>query len=90
MVGSMSGDAKPTLRLKTAEFDRLAAAIIRASSQRELAERLGVGENHLSQIRMGARTPGALFIARVKDAMPHVPFEQIFEVVEAAPAGGAA
>lgn len=78
----MSGTDKPKLRLKTAEFDKLAAAVIGARTDRELAERLGVGANHLSQIRVGARTPGAQFIAAVRTAMPNVAFEQLFEVVE--------
>jgi len=78
----MSGTARPRLRLRTAEFDKLAAAVTGARTDRELAEHLGVGANHLSQIRVGARTPGAYFIAAVQSAMPHVPFEQLFEVVE--------
>lgn len=81
-VVSMSGTDKPRLRLKTAKFDELAAAVIGARTDRELAERLGVGANHLSQIRVGARTPGAHFIAAVTSAMPNVPFEQLFEIVE--------
>lgn len=86
----MSGTDRPKLRLRTAEFDKLAAAVIGARTDRELAERLGVGANHLSQIRNGARTPGAHFIAAVSSAMPHVPFEQLFEIVETVDAGDAA
>lgn len=86
----MSGTNKPRLRLITAEFDKLAAAVIGAHTDRELAERLGVGANHLSQIRNGARTPGAYFIAAVRTAMPNVAFDQIFEVVEPVEAGDAA
>ena len=88
----MSGTAKPRLRLRTAEFDKLAAAVTGARTDRELAAYLGVGANHLSQIRVGARTPGAHFIAAVRSAMPHVAFEQLFEVVDSEPvaAGDAA
>ena len=81
-VISMSGNARPRLRLKTAEFDKLAAAVTGARTDRELAARLGVGANHLSQIRNGGRTPGAHFIAAVQSAMPNVPFEQLFEVFD--------
>lgn len=89
-VVSMSGNARPTLRLRTEKFDELAAAVTGARTDRELAEKLGVGYNHLSQIRNHNRTPGAQFIAAVTTAMPHVPFEQLFETVEPAVAGDAA
>jgi transcriptional regulator with XRE-family HTH domain len=82
----MTGTARPTLRLKTAEFDQLAAAVVGGSGP-ELAKKLGVGANHLYQIRNGHRTPGAYFIAAVHKAMPNVTFEQIFEVVEPVEAG---
>lgn len=82
MVVSMSGNARPKLRLRTEKFDELAAAVTGARTDRELADKLGVGANHLSQIRNHARTPGAQFIAAVTSAMPHVPFEQLFETVE--------
>lgn len=78
----MSGNARPTLRLRTEKFDELAAAITGARTDRELAEKLGVGRNHLSLIRNHSRTPGAQFIAAVRTAMPNVPFEQLFETVE--------
>lgn len=81
-VVSMSGNARPTLRLKTEKFDELAAAITGARTDRELSEKLGVSYNHLSQIRTHGRTPGTQFIAAVRAAMPHVPFEQLFETVE--------
>lgn len=90
IVVSMSGNTKPTLRLRTEEFDKLAAAVIGAPNQGELARRLGVGINHLSQIRNHARTPGAQFIAAITSAMPNVPFEQIFETVEPVSASDAA
>jgi transcriptional regulator with XRE-family HTH domain len=89
-VVSMSGNARPTLRLRTEKFDELAAAVIGAPSPDELAQRLGVGANHLYLIRRGARTPGARFIAAVCTAMPNVPFEQLFETVEPVTAGDAA
>lgn len=76
----MSGNGKPRLRLKTDEFDVLAAAVTGARTHRELAERLGVGYNHLLQIRKGERTPGSEFIAAVQVAMPNVSFEQVFEL----------
>lgn len=82
----MTGSDSPKLRLKKEEFDRLAAAVIGARTDRELAERLGVGANHLSQVRNGHRIPGAHFIAAVRTAMPHVPFEQLFEIVDPADA----
>lgn len=82
MVVSMSGDARPTLRLKTEKFDELAAAVIGAANPAELARRIGVGENHLYLIRRHVRQPGAKFIAAVSSAMPNVPFEQLFETVE--------
>jgi len=90
MVVSMSGNARPTLRLRTEKFDELAAAVTGARTDRELADKLGVSYNHLSQVRNHARTPGAQFIAAVTAAMPHVPFEQLFETVEAVAAGDAA
>lgn len=83
-VVSMSGNASPTLRLRTEKFDELAAAVIGAPNPDELARRLGVGANHLYLIRRHARTPGAKFIAAVRTAMPNVPFELLFETVEAA------
>lgn len=90
MVVSMSGNARPTLRLRTEKFDELAAAVIGAPNPAELARRLGVGANHLYLIRRGERTPGARFIAAVRTAMPNVPFEQLFETVDAVAAGDAA
>jgi hypothetical protein len=78
----MSGDARPTLRLRTENFDELAAVLIGGTSPDELARRIGVGTNHLYLIRRHQRTPGAKFIAAVQSAMPHVPFEQLFETVE--------
>jgi transcriptional regulator with XRE-family HTH domain len=89
-VVSMSGNDRPKLRLKTEKFDELAAAVTGARTDRELAEKLGVGYNHLSQIRNHARTPGAQFIAAVCTAMPNVPFEHIFETVEPVATGDAA
>jgi transcriptional regulator with XRE-family HTH domain len=90
MVVSMSGNARPTLRLRTEKFDELAAAVTGARTDRELADKLGVSYNHLSQVRTGARTPGGQFIAAVIAAMPHVAFEDIFETVEPVAAGDAA
>lgn len=87
---SMSGEPKPRFRLRTAEFDKLAAAVTGARTGRELAGRLKISYNHLSQIRTGARTPGDRFIAAVTVAMPHVPFEQLFEIVEPVRSGDAA
>lgn len=87
MVISMSGNARPTLRLRTEKFDELAAAVTGARTDRELADKLGVSYNHLSQIRNHRRRPGPQFIANVCTTMPHVPFEQLFEAVEL---GGAA
>lgn len=70
------------LRLKTAEFDTLARAVLGQQSDAKLAARLGVGATHYSQLRTGRRNPGSAFIAAVKTAMPNVPFEHIFEVVD--------
>lgn len=81
---------KPSLRLKTDEFDKLAAAVIGAPTNKELAERLGIGEAHLSQLRQNHRSPGEEFIAACKIAMPNVTFEQLFEIVEPVAAGDAA
>jgi len=75
-------NGRPTLRLKTDEFDKLAAAVIGAPSQKALAERLGFGEVHLSQLRNHRVGVGEEFIAACKIAMPNVTFEQIFEIVE--------
>jgi transcriptional regulator with XRE-family HTH domain len=80
-------NGRPTLRLKTNEFDKLASAVIGAPTQKELAERLGIGEVHLSQLRNHRRGPGEEFIAACKIAMPNVTFEQLFEIVESIPAG---
>jgi hypothetical protein len=79
--------ARPTLRLKTDEFDKLAAAVIGAPTNKELAERLGVGEVHLSQLRNHRVSVGEKFIAACKVSMPNVTFEQIFEIVEPAASG---
>jgi DNA-binding transcriptional regulator YdaS (Cro superfamily) len=73
---------RPTLRLKTHEFDKLASAVIGAPTNKELAERLGVGEVHLSQLRNHRVSVGEKFIAACQVAMPNVTFEQLFEVVE--------
>lgn len=75
------------LRLRTAEFDKLARAILGQLPDWQIAERLGVNATHLSQLRTGNRNPGADFIAACKTAMPNVAFEDLFEVVapEAAP-----
>lgn len=81
---------RPTLRLKTEEFDKLAAAVIGSSTNKELAERLGVGEVHLSQLRNHRVSVGEKFIAACKVAMPNVTFEQLFEIVEPVAAGDAA
>jgi hypothetical protein len=82
-------NGRPTLRLKTTEFDKLAAAVIGAPSQKALAEQLGIGEVHLSQLRNHRASVGEKFIAACKVAMPHVTFEQIFEIVEPVTAGDA-
>lgn len=79
----MGANGKPSLRLRVEEFDKLTAAVIGAPTQGELARRLGVDPAHLSQLRTGKRAPGEVFIAAVKVAMPHVSFEQLFEVVDA-------
>ncbi len=81
---------RPALRLRTDEFDKLAAAVIGAPTNKELADRLGVGEVHLSQLRNHRCGPGEAFIAACKIAMPNVTFEQLFEIVEPVSAGGAA
>lgn len=73
---------RPTLRLRTDEFDKLAAAVIGAPTNKALAERLGMDEAYLSQLRNHRKTPGEKFIAACKALMPNVTFEQIFEVVE--------
>lgn len=72
---------RPTLRLKTAEFDKLAAAVIGAPTNKELAERLGIGEVHLSQLRNHRVGVGEKFIAACQTEMPNVTFEQLFEIV---------
>jgi transcriptional regulator with XRE-family HTH domain len=89
-VISMSGNARPKLRLKTEKFDELAAAVTGARTDRELADRLGVSYNHLSQVRNHHRTPGNQFIANVCTAMPNVRFEDLFETVEQVATGDAA
>lgn len=81
---------RPTLRLKTDEFDKLAAAVIGAPTNKELAERLGIGEVHLSQLRNHRVSVGEKFIAACKVAMPNVTFEQLFEVAEPVAQGDAA
>lgn len=81
---------RPTLRLKTAEFDKLASAVIGAPTNKELAEHLGVGEVHLSQLRNHRVSVGEKFIAACRIAMPNVTFEQLFEVVEPVATGDAA
>jgi len=83
-------NGRPTLRLKTEEFDKLAAAVIGAPTNKELADRLGVGEVHLSQLRNHRVGVGEKFIAACKTEMPNVTFEQLFEVVESGAAGDAA
>lgn len=75
---------RPTLRLKTEEFDKLASAVIGAPTNKELAKRLGIDEAHLSQLRRGRRSVGEKFIAACKVAMPNVTFEQIFAIEPAA------
>jgi hypothetical protein len=82
MVISMSGNARPTLRLRTEKFDELAAAVTGATHRPRAGRAARRRRNHLSLIRNHARTPGAQFIAAVSSAMPHVPFEQLFETVE--------
>ncbi len=64
--------------------------MIGAPTNKELADRLGVGEVHLSQLRNHRCGPGEAFIAACKIAMPNVTFEQLFEIVEPVSAGGAA
>lgn len=81
---------RPTLRLNTAEFDKLAAAVIGAPSNKALAERLGIDEAHLSGLRRHRRTPGEKFIAVCMALMPNVTFEQLFDVVEPTAEGDAA
>jgi transcriptional regulator with XRE-family HTH domain len=66
-------------RLRTAEFDRLARALLGVSTDRAIAARLGVGPDTLSQLRHG-RTPSSGFMAAVKREMPGVPVEQVFEL----------
>jgi hypothetical protein len=73
---------RPSLRLKTEEFDKLAAAVLGEPTNRNLADRLGIGEVHLSQLRNHRRGPGEEFIAACKIAMPNVTFEQLFEIAE--------
>jgi DNA-binding transcriptional regulator YdaS (Cro superfamily) len=85
-----TASGRPTLRLRTDEFDKLAAAVIGAPTNKALAERLGMDEAHLSQLRNHRRTPGEKFIAACKTAMPNVTFEQLFEIVEPVAASDAA
>lgn len=81
---------RPTLRLKTEEFDKLAAAVIGAPTNKELADRLGIGEVHLSQLRNHRVGVGEKFIAACKTEMPNVTFEQLFDIVESDTASDAA
>ena len=85
----VKGTGRPTLRLRTDEFDKLAAAVIGAPTNKDLADRLGIGETNLSQVRNHRCSPGEAFIAACKVAMPNVTFEQIFEVIEPTGTGGA-
>jgi hypothetical protein len=55
---------------------------------RQLADRLGVDYRHFSSLRTGERNPGPQFIAMVRTAMPNVPFDDLFEVVDPARAAG--
>jgi DNA-binding transcriptional regulator YdaS (Cro superfamily) len=69
------------LRLRTAEFDRLARAILGEDTDGKIAERLGTHFTTLSQYRRGARYVPAEFVAACKSEMPDVPIDAIFEAV---------
>lgn len=72
-----------TLRLRTQEFDWATRAVLGTDRKREIADALGVGEAVLSLYRHGHRPVNAEFVAACQVRMPTVPFERLFEVIEA-------
>lgn len=69
------------LRLKTAEFDQIARAVLGVKTDGEVAERLRTHPTTLSQYRTGRRPLPADFVAACKAAMPAVPLDSFVESV---------
>lgn len=67
-----------TLRLRVARFDELMAGMTTTA----IGQRLGVRHNTVSRVRNGKDRPGPAFIGGARKA--GIPFDEIFEVVEAA------
>lgn len=71
-------------------FDERWRVIFGPMTVRQQAEDLGIDHRHWSQLRTGSRNPGATVIAAIRKAMPNVPYEELWDVVEPAAAGDAA
>lgn len=75
-------DPRRRVRLRTDVFDREARAAFHVDTDAAVADRLDVHFTVLSQYRTGNRYCGAGFIATCQSELPHLTFEQLFEVVE--------
>lgn len=75
-------DPQRRVRLRTDIFDREAREAFHVETDSAVADRLGVHFTVLSMYRTGNRYCGAGFIATCQAELPHLTFEQLFEVVE--------
>lgn len=83
-------NGRATLRLRTEMFDERWRVIFGPMTIRQQAEDLGIDHRHWSQLRTGTRNPGATVIAAIRKAMPNVPYEELWDVVEPTTTGDAA
>lgn len=83
-------DQQLRLRLRTERFDAETRSTFGVDTDAAVAERMDVHFTVLSQYRTGSRYCGAGFVATCRALLPHVPFEDLFEVVEVDARAGAA
>lgn len=70
-----------SVHFRADEFDRLVGPL-GYTSVRAQARFLGVSPSAMSKIRRRENPPSNEFIAAVQTALPNVPLERLFEVVE--------
>lgn len=74
-------DTTGSLRFRVDQFDRLMTPL-GITSTTDQATFLGLSKATVSKVRRGVQRPGNRFIRRVRAALPDVPFEQLFELVD--------
>jgi len=69
------------LRFKIDVFDRIVSGygLVTDSSK---AKFLGIAQSQFTRVKNGVTQPSQIFIMQVMTALPRVPFDQLFEIVE--------